>query len=57
MRSPDGKSESGDDGVKGVGSSGNDEDTENGSTVYTGDEVERRQGTENGGRDTRCCTQ
>ena len=32
MRSPDGKSERGDDGGKGVGSSGNDEDT--------GDEVQ-----------------
>ena len=43
MRSPDdGKSQHGDDGGKGVGSSGNDEETEDGSTVCTGDEVETR---------------
>ena len=30
-------------------SSGNDEETEDGSTMCTGDEVERRQGTEDGG--------
>ena len=41
------------------GSSGNDEETEVGSTVCrpTGDEMDRRQGTEDGGRDTRRCTQ
>ena len=49
MRSPDGKSERGGDGWKGVGSSGNDEETENGITVYSGDNVVRRQGTEDGG--------
>ena len=49
MRSPDGKYERGDDGGKGAGSSGDDEETEIGSNVCTGDEVERRQGTENGG--------
>ena len=43
MRSPDGKSQRGDDGGKGVGSDGNDEETEDGSIVCTGDEVERRQ--------------
>ena len=48
MRSPDGKSQRGDDGWKGIGSSGNDEETEYGSTMCTGDEVERRQGTEDG---------
>ena len=53
----DGKSERGDDGWKGVGSSGNYEETEDGRTVCTEDEVERRQGTEDGGGDTRCCTQ
>ena len=31
MRSPDGKSQRGDDGGKGFGSSGNDEETEDGS--------------------------
>ena len=31
MRSPDGKSQRGDDGGKGIGSSGNDEETEDGS--------------------------
>ena len=49
MRNPDGKSQRGDDGGKGIGSSGNDEETEDGSTMCTGDEVERRQGTEDGG--------
>ena len=49
MRSPDGKSQRGDDGGKGIGSSGNDEETEDGRTVCTGDKVERRQGTEDGG--------
>ena len=49
MRSPDGKSQRGDDGRKGIGSSGNDEETEDGSTMCTRDEVERRQGTEDGG--------
>ena len=49
VRGPDGKSQRGDDGGKGIGSSGNDEETEDGSTVCTGDEVERRQGTEDGG--------
>ena len=33
MRSLDGKSQRGDDGGKGIGSSGNDEETEDGSTV------------------------
>ena len=33
MRSPDGKSQRGDDGGKGIGSSGNDEETEDGSTM------------------------
>ena len=37
MRSPDGKSQRGDDGGKGIVSSGNDEETEYGSTVCTGD--------------------
>ena len=32
-----------------IGSSGNDEETEDGSTMCTGDEVGRRQGTEDGG--------
>ena len=32
VRSPDGKSERGGDGVKGVGSSGNDEETEDGGS-------------------------
>ena len=41
MRSPDGKSERGDDGGIGIGSSGNYEETEDGSTVCTGEEVER----------------
>ena len=49
MRSPDGKSERGDDRGKGVESGGNDEETEDGSTVCTGDQVKRRQGTEDGG--------
>ena len=52
MRSPDGKYQRGDDGGKGVGSSGNDEETEYVSTVCTvctGDELERRQGTEDDG--------
>ena len=44
MRSPGGKSERGNDGGKGAGSSGNNEETEDGSTVCTGDAVERRQG-------------
>ena len=46
--SPDGKSQRGDDGGESVGRSGNYEETEDGSTVCTGDEVERRQGTEDG---------
>ena len=55
MRSPDGKSQREDDGGKGIGSSGNDEETEDGSTMCT---VERRQGTEvRWRRDTRCCAQ
>ena len=45
MRSPYRKSQRGDDGGKGIGSSGNDEETADGSTMCTGDEVERRQGT------------
>ena len=49
MRSPDGKSEREDDGGKGVASSGNDENTEDGSTMCTRIEVERRQGTKGGG--------
>ena len=49
MRSPDGKSQHRDDGMKGIGCSGNDEETEDGSTMCTGDEVERIQGTEYGG--------
>ena len=49
MRSADGKFQRGDDGGKGIGSSGNDEETVGGSTMCTGDEVERRQGTEDGG--------
>ena len=32
-----------------MGSSGNEEETETGSTVYSGDKVVRRQGTEDGG--------
>ena len=44
MGCPDGKSECGDDGVKSVGSSGNDEETEDGSTARTWDEMERRHG-------------
>ena len=48
MRSPDGKSQRRDDGMKGIGCSGNDEETEDGSTMCTGDEVERIQGTEYG---------
>ena len=47
MRSPDGKSQRWDDGGKGI--SGNDEQTEYGSTMCTGDEVESRQGMEDGG--------
>ena len=35
MRSPGGKSERGDNGGKGVGSSASDEETEDGSTVCT----------------------
>ena len=35
MRSPDGKSERGDEGLKGVGSSKHDEETEDGSTMCT----------------------
>ena len=56
IRSPDGKSQRVDDGGKGIGSSGNYEETEDGSTMCTGDEVERRR---HGilRRDTRCCTQ
>ena len=42
MRSPDGKSQRGDDGGKGVESIGNYAETEDGSTVCIGDEVERR---------------
>ena len=38
-----------DTGRKYLASSGNDEETEAGSTVCTGDEVEKRQGTEDGG--------
>ena len=49
MRTPDGKSGRGDDEGKCIGSSGNDEEAEYGSTVCTGDEVEGRQGTEDGG--------
>ena len=49
MRSPDGKSQRWADGGKGIGSSGNDEETEYGSTMCTGDEMERRQGMEEGG--------
>ena len=49
MRSPDGKYRRGDDGGKGIVSSGNDEETEYGGTLCTGDEVEKRQGTEDGG--------
>ena len=44
MRSTDGKYRHGDDGGKGIGSSGNDEETEYGGTLCTGDEVEKRQG-------------
>ena len=43
------ESECGDNRGKGVGSSGNDEDTEDGNSVCTVDEVERRQATEDGG--------
>ena len=57
MRSPDGKYERGDDGGKGVGSSGNDEEMDDGSTVCTGDEVERRQGMEDGRGIQDGCTQ
>ena len=49
MQSPDGKSQRGDDGGESIGSIGNDEETEDGSSMDTGDEVERRQGTEDGG--------
>ena len=49
IRSPDGKSERGDDGGKGVRSSGNGEEMEDGSTVCTGYEVEWRHGTGYGG--------
>ena len=35
MRSPDGKSERGAEGLKGVGSSKHDEETEDGSTMCT----------------------
>ena len=49
MRSPDEKSQRGDDGGKGIGSSGNDEVAEDGGTMCKGDEVERRQCTEDGG--------
>ena len=49
MLSPDGKSQRGDDGGKGIGSSGYDEETEDGGTMCTGDEVKRSQGTEYGG--------
>ena len=49
MRSLDGKSQRGDDGGKGIESSGNDEETEDGSTMCTGDEVEMIQGTADGG--------
>ena len=39
-----------DDGGKAcIGSSGNDEETEDGGTLSTGDKVERRQGTNYGG--------
>ena len=44
MRSPDGKSQRGDDGGKGIGSSGNVEETEDGSTMCTGDEMEKETG-------------
>ena len=58
IRSPDGKSERGDDGGKGVRSSGNGEEMEDGSTVCKGDD---RSGMETRHRiwrrDTRCCTQ
>ena len=43
MRSPDGKSERGDDGAKCVGRSGNDEDTEDEGIMCTGEAVERRE--------------
>ena len=56
MRSPDGKSQRGDDGGKGIGSSCNDEEKEYGSTMFTGDEVERRRH-RRWRRDKRCCMQ
>ena len=42
MRSPVGKSERGDDRGKGVGSSGNDEGTEDGSSLHCVQETECR---------------
>ena len=50
MQSPDGKCQRGYDEGKGIGSSGNDEKTEEGSPMRTGDEVEKRHGTDDGGR-------
>ena len=56
MQSPDGKCQRGYDEGKGIGSSGHDEDTEDGRHMRTGDEVEKRHGTDDGAgiRDAAC---